>query len=71
MIALGDYVLVHVVPQADLYPHRNCVSCPCMPQVKRRDRLVVHASWDRREDVEVEEFVLPYVSLEEFREAAS
>ena len=47
---------LHVYPVNDIYPHDlEGTSCACVPNVKVQDGeyLIVHNSWDMREELEI------------------
>jgi len=51
---------VHVYPINDIYPHNTeSQDCPCRPKIeyRGRDEVVIHNSWDLREDLEL--FMIP------------
>jgi hypothetical protein len=43
---------LHVIPLRDLKEHECSITCSCKPKVEEQGKLIVHNSWDRREEFE-------------------
>lgn len=45
--------IYHVVPLDDIYPHKESKDCLCYPKIEEDGKLIIHNSFDGREDYEL------------------
>jgi hypothetical protein len=56
-------ITVHIIPENDKMPHDESAFCLCEPRIEPEDEhsaaMVIHNSYDRREEFEARERMMP------------